>query len=249
MKMKEIIVSVVIPTYNCASYIKQTLNSVLAQTVPLEVIIIDDASLDATEKEIQDYLSQSNVRYIRNQKNQGVSITRNRGVDMAKGKYIAFLDADDWWDKNKLEKQLWCIQKNKSVLCYTGRELYQSNGRTTGKVISVAENISYQELLYYNNIACSSVLIETKVAKEFPMQHDEVHEDYLMWLRVLQRYQKACGVNEPLLKTRLTPNGKSRNKWKSFSMTYGVYRYLGIRKRYAFYYTGNHLIRSAMRYI
>lgn len=247
--MKEIIVSVVIPTYNCAPYIRQTLHSVLAQTIPLEVIIIDDASLDEPEKEIKNYLSRQNVHYIRNSKNQGVSVTRNRGVYMAKGRYIAFLDADDWWDKDKLEKQLCCIQKNKSVLCYTGRELYQSNGRTTGKIISVAEEVSYQELLYYNSIACSSVLIETKVAREFPMQHDEVHEDYLMWLRVLQKYQKACGVNEPLLKTRLTPNGKSRNKWKSFSMTYGVYRYLGIERRRAFYYMGNHLIRSGMRYI
>jgi len=249
IEMKEIMVSVVIPTYNCGAYIQQALESVLKQSVPLEVIIIDDASSDHTKKKLDKYLQRENIHYVKNEKNLGVCQSRNRGTALAKGKYIAFLDADDWWDASKLEKQLTCIQKNRCVLCFTGRELHDKDGKSIEKVISVNEMLTYKELLHHNSIACSSVLIKTSIAREFPMQHEEVHEDYLTWLRVLQKYGNACGVKEPLLKTRLTPKGKSRNKWKTFQMTYGVYRYLGIGKLQSFYYMGNHVVRSGLQYL
>ncbi len=248
-KMQEELVSVIIPTYNCGNYIEQAIKSVLKQSVKTEIIIIDDASTDDTERKIDRYRKKGIVYYRKNKKRQGVSQSRNRGVTMAKGEYIAFLDADDWWDFCKLEKQLDCIRKNKSILCYTGRELYTEDGSKTGKKIEVKEKLTYRELLHHNSIACSSVLIRAEIAKEFPMEHDEVHEDYLTWLRILKKYKKACGINEPLLKTRLTLEGKSRNKWKTFPMTYGVFRYLGMKRLQALYYMGNHIIRSGIKYL
>ena len=88
-------------------------------------------------------------------------------------------------------------------------------------------HVYYKELLKHNSINCSSVLIQTEVAKEFPMHHEDSHEDYIMWLEILKKYGKACAVNEPLLKYRLSNKGKSGSKLNSAKMTFKVYRYMG----------------------
>ena len=87
--------------------------------------------------------------------------------------------------------------------------------------------ITYGNLLLSNRINCSSVVIRTEVAREFPMHNDDSHEDYLMWLEVLRKYRTACAVNEPLLKYRISETGKSGSKWQSAKMTFMVYRYMG----------------------
>ena len=156
-----------------------------------------------------------------------MNITRNRGVKLAKGDYIAFLDADDWWEKGKLKEQLKCLEETGYVLCSTGRELIRSDGSSTGRTIPVKEKITYRELLKHNSINCSSVVIRTDVAREFPMEHDDSHEDYITWLKVLRKYGYAVGIDKPYLKYRLSEGGKSRNKLKSAVMTYNVYRYAG----------------------
>jgi len=103
----------------------------------------------------------------------------------------------------------------------------QPDGTSTGKYIPVKENITYGELLKHNCINCSSVLVRRDVISQYPMEHDDSHEDYITWLKILQKYRSAVGINEPLLKYRLSEGGKSRNKWKSAVMTYRVYRYMG----------------------
>ena len=97
----------------------------------------------------------------------------------------------------------------------------------TGKVIGVKEQITYRDLLRHNSINCSSVLLRTEVAREFPMEHEDSHEDYITWLRIMKKYGIAIGINEPLLKYRLTNSGKSGSKLKSAVMTFRVYRYMG----------------------
>lgn len=246
--MKE--VSVIIPTYNCGSYLSCAIQSVMRQDVDLEIILVDDASTDGTE-EIVKRLKESAtypIHYIHNLKNLGVSASRNKGAELAEGKYIAWLDADDWWTEGKLEKQLKKLEQTNGVFCYTGRELCYENGEKTGKRISVPEEVTFKRLLYTNVIPCSSVLLKAEIAREFPMEHDEVHEDYLTWLRIIKNYHYAYGINEPLLRSRLTTGGKSRNKRKTLQMTYGVYRCLGLRKVVALGYTASHLYFSIKRY-
>ena len=106
----EILVSVIIPAYNCEKYIGKAIESVLEQNAPLEILIIDDCSTDATENAVQRYLDHPYVYYYKNKKNMGAAASRNRGVKLAVGKYVAFLDSDDWWASGKLEKQLKKIQ-------------------------------------------------------------------------------------------------------------------------------------------
>ncbi len=224
--MNDILVSVVIPAHNCTKYIDLALESVLIQDVPMEIIVIDDASKDDLDSVMQKYLHLPQVHYLKNKDNLGVAKTRNRGVSMAKGKYVAFLDADDIWAENKLKKQLKLIEETGYVICSTARELMTLDGTMTGYIIPVKPEYSYFSLLQQNQINCSSVLIRTEVAKEFPMHHDDSHEDYLMWLEVLRKYRKGCAVNEPLLKYRISNVGKSGSKWNSAKMTFLTYRYM-----------------------
>ncbi len=224
---EHILVSVVMPSYNCAATIEQAIDSALIQDVPLEILVLNDRSPDDLDTVMEKYRTVPQVRYLKNDRNLGVAATRNRGVKLARGEYVAFLDADDWWEKDKLKKQLAVIKKEGVVLCSTARELVTPEGRQTGRVIAVRERITYRSLLLHNCINCSSVLLRTEVAREFPMLHEDSHEDYITWLGILKKYRRAAAVDEPLLKYRLTAIGKSGSKLKSARMTYFVYRYAG----------------------
>lgn len=222
-----IFVSVIIPAYNCEKYICKAIDSALSQQVPLEILVINDCSTDATEEVLKAYASNPAVRYIKNEHNLGASGSRNLGVRLAKGTHVAFLDSDDWWKPGKLAKQLQLMTEKNAVLCSTARLLVNPDGTSMNKIISVPEEITYQTLLKHNCINCSSVLLLREVALEFPMEHEDSHEDYIMWLKILQKYKKACGINEPLLNYRLSNTGKSGSKLKSAKMTFKVYRYMG----------------------
>ncbi|MBP3542706.1 MAG: glycosyltransferase family 2 protein [Lachnospiraceae bacterium] len=241
-------VSVVMPAYNCAAYIEQAVQSVQKQQVDWELIIVDDASTDMTETVVKSYLADERIQYYRNKQNMGVSYSRNLGVSKAAGKYVAYLDADDWWEEDKLEKQVALMEEKQAVLCYTGRELFRDDGTALKKQLHVKETVSYTELLRGNVIACSSVLMKREAAQEFPMSHDEYHEDYMTWLLCLKKYGQACGIDEPLLCYRLSQEGKSRNRIKSAYMTYGMHRLMGKNAVQALYYTGCHLINAVRKY-
>ena len=225
--MDESLVSVIIPVHNGTKYVCQAIDSALVQDVPLEILVIDDGSKDNLDQVMERYQGEPRIRYLKNEKNIGVAATRNRGVSLARGSYIAFLDADDYWMKDKLKKQLALMKETNCVICSTARELMDMDGKLTGHIIPVKPQITYGNLLLSNRINCSSVVIRTEVAREFPMHNDDSHEDYLMWLEVLRKYRTACAVNEPLLKYRISETGKSGSKWQSAKMTFMVYRYMG----------------------
>lgn len=148
-------------------------------------------------------------------------------MKLATGDYVAFLDADDWWEPEKLKKQLALLEQTGDVLACTGRRLCSPEGEDLGKCIPVKSRITYKDLLHHNSINCSSVLLRRDAALRYPMEHEDSHEDYITWLKILQEYGMASGVDEPLLNYRLTTKGKSGNKLKSAGMTFKVYRYMG----------------------
>ncbi len=225
--MEEIMVSVVMPAYNCTAYIGAALDSALCQDVPLEIIVVNDCSEDDLDGFMERYADEPRIRYVKNEKNLGVADTRNRGIDLARGKYIAFLDADDIWAEGKLRRQLALMQKENVVISSTARELMDPDGTLSGHVIPVKTDYTFADIRIQNHLNCSSVVMRADVAKEFHMHHDDGHEDYLMWLKVLRKYGRGCAINEPLLKYRISNSGKSGNKWNSAKMTYRTYRYMG----------------------
>ena len=246
--MKNPDVSVIIPAYNCSAYIDKAICSVMFQEVPLEIIVVDDHSSDNLEETLISADLMAKIHYIRNPRNRGVAETRNIGVKAAKGKYIAYLDADDWWRKGKLKTQLSLMNDKKCVLTYTARELVDENGHPLKKVIGVKEKIKYEQLLYHNIIPCSSVVMEREAALEFPMRRSDLHEDYLQWLNILKKYHVAYGINKPMLISRMTEQGKSRKKWKSIYMTYGVYREMKIDPIRSVWYMAWHLGNGVVKY-
>ncbi len=221
------LVSVIMPAFRCAGTIDAAIASVLDQEVALELIVINDQSPDCLDEVMERYSDDPRVCYVKNERNLGAANTRNQGVRMARGEYVAFLDADDWWAPGKLKAQIDRMEEKRVVLCSTGRELVTPEGQLTGRVIGVKEEITYRDLLRHNCVNCSSVLLRAEVAREFPMEHEDSHEDYILWLRILKKYGKAAAINEPLLKYRLTAKGKSGSKLKSAKMTYRAYRYAG----------------------
>lgn len=243
-------VTVIMPAYNAARYIDKAIESVLAQTVPCHILVINDASSDDTfaiaEYYAKEYSDQ--VRVIHNEKNIGVAASRNRAVTQATTEYIAFLDADDWWSADKLELQLEELWESKADACYSGRELMTTEGESTGKIVHVPEQTDYHRLLKGNVIPCSSVVMKREDALKYPMTHDELHEDYIVWLSMLRDGRQFVGIDQPLLKSRLGEDGKSRNKLKSAKMTYGVYRYMGIPVWKAVYYFACYAVAGVVKY-
>lgn len=244
------IVSVIMPAYNAELYIENAISSVLRQTYnDFELIIIDDASTDSTLDVIQGLCEKdSRIRVIPQNKNQGVAASRNLGIANALGIWIAFLDSDDLWRGDKLEKQLKLAGQVNGRFLFTASSFIDENGNRLEGLLQVAERVDRRSLLRQNIISCSSVLINKELLVKHPMPEGLIHEDFVTWLRILQEEKYAYGINEPLLVYRRTMGSKSGNKVKSAMMTYKVYLKIGLNPVAAFYYWVHYVIRSVKKY-
>ena len=223
-------VSIIMPAYNAEKYIEQAVRSVMMQTYKgWELIVIDDGSVDETATILANLAAfDDRIVFLQNEKNRGVSYTRNRAISLAKGEWIAFLDSDDIWRPEKLEKQLELLAKNpQAVICYTASSFVDDDGNPYRYVMPAIEKLTYNVLLRKNLMSCSSVLIRTQIMQMIEMPNDNMHEDYFVWLTVLRRYKVAYGINEPLLIYRLCNNSKSSNRIKSTKMLFRSYRAVG----------------------
>ncbi len=230
-------VSIIIPLYNAENYILDALRSALIQEVEKEIIIIDDCSTDNSLKTVLDYVKtnhniltdKTRIVIRKNSYNLGVASTRNLGVDIARGEYVAYLDADDMWTSDKLKKQLLFMREKEADICSTSREIVDENGKSTGRIIGFEkEAITLKDLKRSNRINCSAVLVKKELMKKYPMRHDkDAHEDYYVWLMAVKNGAKVCNIDEPLLKYRDIKGSKSHNKLKAALMTFRTYRYAG----------------------
>lgn len=245
-------VSIVMPAYNAQDYIQEAIQSVLQQTyTEWELLVIDDASSDRTAEIVNQLVRKDRrVHYIKNKANIGAAESRNRGVELAKGQWIAFLDSDDCWHPDKLKRQLDLAEKHRAEFVFSGSAFMNKDGRRLEYYLAVPEQISYSQLLKQNIISCSSVLIKKSLIADFPMKHaEDMHEDFAVWLQILKnRNLQAFGINEPLLIYRITAASKSGNKIRAARMTYRVYRYLGLSVFEAIYYWLWYVCRSLRKY-
>jgi len=214
------------PAYNAEKTIKTSIDSVLAQTfLDWELIVIDDASQDGTA-EIVKKLADNDQRVILhvNEKNSGVAQARNDGISHVKGAWLAFLDSDDLWSNDKLERQLQFIEETGAVISYTATVYINEVGKMSDYVLRAEKVFTYEKLLKRNLMSCSSVMVKRDVMIPFP-EAAEVHEDYVVWLALVKAVGCAYGLDEPLLIYRMMENSKSSGRIASAKMTYNAYRH------------------------
>lgn len=244
------LVSVIMPAYNAEKYICQAIDSVRRQTyTDWELIVVDDASKDETVSIVKDYCRKdSRIKLLCNSRNQGVSRTRKNGVEAAAGEWVSFLDSDDAWRPEKLEKQIALQKQYNAKLIFTGSAFMDSEGKPLEWVLHVPEKIQYRQLLKQNLISNSSVLIEKKAYEECAVLADDMHEDFACWLRFLRKGNIAYGVDEPLLLYRLSAQSKSGNKLKAAKMNWKTYRAIGLNFVLAAYYMVWYAVKSVLKY-
>lgn len=216
------IFSIVMPAYNAASTIRDSIDSVLAQSyTDYELIVVNDCSKDNTLQILQEYAGQdSRIKVINLAENSGVAMARNAAIEMATGRYIAFLDSDDLWEPKKLAVQLEVLATGVDVV-YAMYTRFYDDGKTN--LVNVPKTGDYNTLLTGNFIGnLTGVYNQEKLGKTF--QKKVHHEDYLMWLNILKKAKYAIGIQENLASYRVGKSSLSANKIKSAQWTWDIYR-------------------------
>lgn len=227
-------VSVVVPSFNYAHFLPETLDSVLAQTFKsFELIVVDDGSTDNTKEVMKPYLNDPRVRYVY-QENRGPSAARNTGIRESRGQLIAFVDPDDLWYPTKLQKQLALMESGEIGLCYCLAEHIDEAGNPLPDIsFPHPPGATYKDLLYVNWIvgSSSSVLVRKEIFDEAGLFDESMKglEDLDMWIRILRRHKSAY-VNEVLVKLR--QHLKSKHASKRFDFEKREAEYLGHVQRY-----------------
>lgn len=220
------LVSIVTPSYNASSFIKETIQSVQSQTYTnWEMIIVDDVSKDNTRELIKEEIKKDDrIQLIELQENGGAAIARNTGINCAKGKYIAFLDSDDLWLPEKLEKQLEFMQNNDIAFSFTSYQIMNQDGILTDKVVHVPEKINYNGLLKNTIIGCLTVMLDIEKLGKVQMPNIRTRQDTATWLKILRQGHYAYGLDEVLSNYRKVENSISSKKFKMAKMNWKLYR-------------------------
>ena len=222
-------VSIIVPVYNAANYIEKTIEMVRAQTFSdWELLLVDDASLDNSVEIIENFLQKypdSRIILLKNKKNEGAAFSRNQGTKAAKGRYIAFLDADDIWLSDKLEKQLSFMKDKEAGFVFTAYEFGDEKAVGTGKIVHVPPSLSYEEALSRTVIFTTTVLIDTKkIEKELLLMPQVPSEDSATWWQILRKGYIAQGMDEVTAIYRRPSRSLSSNKLKAMKRIWYLYR-------------------------
>ena len=229
LETKPPVVSIVTPVYNVEKFIEETMDSVRAQTFQdWELLLVEDGSKDHTAEVIMAYLEKTGehrIRLISMEQNGGAARARNMGVKEARGRYLAYLDADDLWEPEKLERQLALMQKKGAAFSFTGYEFADENGNGLGKIVKVPETIDYKEALKNTTIFTSTVMFDLQQLTKEELEMPQIKsEDTALWWRVLRSGHLAYGLNENLVKYRRAGKSLSSNKLEALRRIWNLYR-------------------------
>ena len=172
------LVSIIMPSYNTAAYIKETINSVISQTYQQwELIIVDDCSTDNTDEIVDSFLKDPRIRYMKNERNSGAAVSRNRAIREARGKWIAFLDSDDLWMSEKLEKQIAFMKRNEYSFSYTSYEEIDVDGNSTGVKVAGPKKITKIGMFNYCWLGCLTVMYDAAKIGLIPIMDIKKNND------------------------------------------------------------------------
>lgn len=222
-------VSIVVPVYHAERFIEETMDCVMAQTyTDWELLLVVDGPTDPTAEVIRKFIEEKKENRIQlfiQEQNQGAALARNRGVAEAIGRYIAYLDADDLWKPEKLERELAFMKSKDAAFVFTGYEFADEGGVGTGKVVRVPEKLTYKEALKNTTIFTTTVMFDTeKLDKSMLEMPNMKSEDTALWWKILRMGYDAYGLDENLVYYRRPSTSLSSNKLEAIRRIWNLYR-------------------------
>ncbi len=232
------LVSIIIPNYNGEKFLEECLNSVLNQTYShWEALVVDDGSQDNSPQIIRKF-AEKDKRFLPVflKENQGVAYARNAAMKKARGKYIAFIDADDVWLEEKLSLQISFMEENKLDLCYSSYFSIDENGKILN-FFKAPEKVSYEDFLRTSSIGNLTGVFNAERLGKIYVKPYPIRVDYMLWIEILKRSVQAVGIEKPLALYRISPSSISKNKLKAAKWQFKVYReFLGFSLPKTLYY-------------
>ena len=220
------LVSVIMPAYNSEQYIAEAIQSVLSQSIPQwELLVVDDCSTDSTRRIIEELAGKdARIQLICNEENMGVARTRNRGISLGRGKYIALLDSDDYWKPRFLEKMIARAEQSGADIVYCSYELVDEQGKKLCNDFIVPPETTFEEYIVRSVITCTTVLFDAQLIKNNPFPTHMYHEDTALCFQLLRDGCVARGVPEILAAYRQRYNSRSSDKLISAIRRWPIYR-------------------------
>lgn len=224
--MKSDVVSVITPTYNCGTYIEETIRSVMNQSYSnWEMIIVDDCSTDNTAAIVQSLVQKDKrIQYHKLGKNSGAAVARTTAMQIADGQYMAFLDSDDLWLPDKLSAQLTFMQNNGYAFTCTSYLQIDENGNDLNRIIRAKKKVGYNRLLLDCPVGNSTVMYDVSKMGKFEVPDIRKRNDDALWLRMLKTEKYIWGLQEVLMQYRIRPNSISINKISLIKYHWVLYR-------------------------
>jgi teichuronic acid biosynthesis glycosyltransferase TuaG len=224
--MNNPLISIITPAYNAERFIAQTVQSVQNQSYQNweHLIVVDHNSKDKTLEMVREWSAKDpRIKLITSPQALGATKNRNLALDLALGEYIAFLDADDLWPVEKLEKQLRFMQEKSVDFSYTAFNRVSMDGAKVGHLLAVPAKLSYSTLLYNNAIGCLTVMVKKSLIGNSRFQ-EYGWEDMSLWLGLLKKTPFAYGMQESLALYRIVPGSRSNNKKFAAGLRWDTYR-------------------------
>lgn len=220
------LVSIITPTFNSAKYIAETIQSVQNQTHQnWEMLIVDDGSSDETFAIISNFANQdARIKVFKLDVNSGAGVARNFSIQQALGNFIAFLDADDLWKPEKLEKQLRFMESKQLPFTFSFYETIDENGDLRNEIITTPPKITYKQLYYCNWIGNLTGIYSVDFFGKIPISPVKKRQDWILWLQIVKQIKTAIPLAESLAYYRVREDSISASKWKLIKYNFKVYK-------------------------
>lgn len=242
-------VSVITPLHNSAAYISETIESVLAQTYQAwELIIVDDVSTDQSVQIVEAFVERdARIKLIKLEENSGAAVARNTAIKAASGRYIAFLDSDDLWLPDKLDKQLAFMRMHGHPFTFSAYSRIDEQGQPLG-LVGVPDKVSYRQMLKTSVIGCLTAMYDTAYFGKVYMPLIRKRQDYGLWLKLLKLVEHAHGLQKPLGLYRVRRDSISSNKLNTSTYNWRLYRDVeNLSFLSSCYYFSHYAVRGVLR--
>ena len=217
-------VSIITPAYKAEEFLGKAIQSVQEQDfTDWEMLVVDDGSPDNTAKVAMRYAVDDPRVVLLRQENKGPALARQNGISVARGRYIAFLDSDDYWLPYKLSRQLSFMRERQAALSYTRFRRITADCSEVGHLVRIQDRADYWGLLKNTTIATSTVIVDRRLTGPFSMTQT-YYDDYVLWLELLRRGHVAHGLQDDLMRYRVVGHSVSRNKLRSAAHVWRIYR-------------------------